>query len=273
MFNCPFSPGQLIRITTSLAECHYNGTSYKSGTEWTDPDDPCLNYKCLAGVVTQVNLQCYTPCQRPQHPLADSGQCCPTCAGESNLTLTPGSITLTKISLQDANITDKRCSRDVRCRRVRIPVSSVNARRVGWSAPKRRVQCCIVRCPSRSSCRASVVPGAASTAKRPSRSVASVSWARSSTTTGPNSPPTTAPTACVTTALCIVAAKPVQCWSVPLSCRAIPRQMRVAKSVRRWRSLRRSVCTTRKRISTTRPGIWTAADPVGVSTAGRTVPR
>lgn len=53
---------------------------YPSGAEWTDPDDPCASLKCLAGVVTETNLQCYTPCNSPLPPRP--GQCCPTCLGK-----------------------------------------------------------------------------------------------------------------------------------------------------------------------------------------------
>lgn len=54
---------------------------YPSGAEWTDPDDPCASLKCLAGVVTETNLQCYTPCNSAPLP-PRPGQCCPTCIGK-----------------------------------------------------------------------------------------------------------------------------------------------------------------------------------------------
>lgn len=76
------SGGILVSNDFSTAtECSYNGTTYKSGSEWNDPEDPCSTYKCLGGVVTQVNLQCHTPCSFPMRPKPDSGQCCPTCVG------------------------------------------------------------------------------------------------------------------------------------------------------------------------------------------------
>lgn len=72
----------MTRVFTYV-ECVYKGVTYSSGTEWASPDDPCTHFKCLAGVITESNLQCYTPCASPQ--LAGPGQCCPTCAGESYL--------------------------------------------------------------------------------------------------------------------------------------------------------------------------------------------
>ncbi|XP_055708488.1 BMP-binding endothelial regulator protein [Phlebotomus papatasi] len=60
-------------------DCFYRGKTYASGAEWSDPEDPCSSYKCVAGVVTESNIQCYTPCTNPLPPR--SGQCCPTCIG------------------------------------------------------------------------------------------------------------------------------------------------------------------------------------------------
>lgn len=57
----------------------YKGQRYASGAEWTDPDSPCDTYKCVAGVVTESNIQCYTPCSNPLIPR--EGQCCSTCLG------------------------------------------------------------------------------------------------------------------------------------------------------------------------------------------------
>lgn len=58
----------------------HKGVHHESGTEWSDPDDPCASFKCVAGVVTESNIQCYTPCSDPTPP--KPGQCCPTCIGE-----------------------------------------------------------------------------------------------------------------------------------------------------------------------------------------------
>lgn len=61
-------------------ECYYKGKTFPSGHEWRDPDDPCLHYKCIAGVVTESLVQCYSPCSNPLPPRP--GECCPTCLGE-----------------------------------------------------------------------------------------------------------------------------------------------------------------------------------------------
>lgn len=66
---------QRIRI-----DCIYKGERYASGAEWSDPDDPCASFKCVAGVVTESNMQCYTPCNNPLTPR--KGQCCSTCLGK-----------------------------------------------------------------------------------------------------------------------------------------------------------------------------------------------
>uniref|UniRef100_A0A182P7Q0 VWFC domain-containing protein n=1 Tax=Anopheles epiroticus TaxID=199890 RepID=A0A182P7Q0_9DIPT len=60
--------------------CLYEGRHIDSGTEWTDPDDPCMHYKCVSGVVTRSEMKCYAPCSDPSPPR--KGQCCPTCLGE-----------------------------------------------------------------------------------------------------------------------------------------------------------------------------------------------
>uniref|UniRef100_A0A8W7P4A5 VWFC domain-containing protein n=1 Tax=Anopheles coluzzii TaxID=1518534 RepID=A0A8W7P4A5_ANOCL len=60
--------------------CLYQGRHIDSGTEWTDPDDPCMHYKCVSGVVTRSEMKCYAPCSDPSPPR--KGQCCPTCLGE-----------------------------------------------------------------------------------------------------------------------------------------------------------------------------------------------
>ncbi|XP_001942569.2 BMP-binding endothelial regulator protein [Acyrthosiphon pisum] len=59
--------------------CVYKGVPRDSGTEWTDPNDPCMVMSCKAGVVTETRMQCITPCQQPLPP--KPGTCCPTCSG------------------------------------------------------------------------------------------------------------------------------------------------------------------------------------------------
>ncbi|XP_033607716.1 BMP-binding endothelial regulator protein isoform X2 [Cryptotermes secundus] len=59
--------------------CIYEGVHHPSGSEWSDPSRPCTVMTCKAGVVTESEIQCYTPCRNPQPPAP--GQCCPTCPG------------------------------------------------------------------------------------------------------------------------------------------------------------------------------------------------
>lgn len=57
--------------------CVYKGVHYQSHYEWTDPGDPCKVIRCEAGVITESDLKCYTPCSDPLPP--EEGKCCPTC--------------------------------------------------------------------------------------------------------------------------------------------------------------------------------------------------
>ncbi|XP_055379670.1 BMP-binding endothelial regulator protein [Condylostylus longicornis] len=73
---------QLKNSTTccdKCKECTYKGVQYISGTEWSDPDDSCTNYKCVSGVITKTSVQCYTPCNNPLPSRPD--ECCPSCHG------------------------------------------------------------------------------------------------------------------------------------------------------------------------------------------------
>ncbi|XP_062708078.1 BMP-binding endothelial regulator protein [Aedes albopictus] len=67
------------RCCDKCVGCLYEGRMIDSGTEWTDPDDPCEHYKCVSGVITRSRIKCYTPCSNPL-PLKH-GQCCPICLG------------------------------------------------------------------------------------------------------------------------------------------------------------------------------------------------
>ncbi|KAG5673745.1 hypothetical protein PVAND_003765 [Polypedilum vanderplanki] len=60
-------------------ECVFNGNVYQSGDEWSDFDDPCSTFKCIAGVVTESTKKCYTACTNPLQPLLN--QCCHSCLG------------------------------------------------------------------------------------------------------------------------------------------------------------------------------------------------
>ncbi|KAK7602496.1 hypothetical protein V9T40_008085 [Parthenolecanium corni] len=57
--------------------CFYQGRHYESGTEWRDPINPCMLITCKAGVITESNTRCYTPCSNPLPALP--GECCPRC--------------------------------------------------------------------------------------------------------------------------------------------------------------------------------------------------
>lgn len=70
------SPGSCC---DTCKDCTFDGKTYPSGHQWKDPDDPCVHYKCIAGVVTQSSMQCYSPCSNPLPPLKN--ECCPTCLG------------------------------------------------------------------------------------------------------------------------------------------------------------------------------------------------
>ncbi|XP_058836841.1 BMP-binding endothelial regulator protein [Topomyia yanbarensis] len=59
--------------------CLHEGRMIDSGTEWTDPGDPCDHYKCVSGVITRSRIKCYAPCSNPL--TLKHGQCCPVCLG------------------------------------------------------------------------------------------------------------------------------------------------------------------------------------------------
>lgn len=57
----------------------FNGEVFQSGNEWVDPENPCTSYKCIAGVVTESEVKCYSACSNPSIALLN--QCCPSCLG------------------------------------------------------------------------------------------------------------------------------------------------------------------------------------------------
>ncbi|XP_017087299.2 BMP-binding endothelial regulator protein [Drosophila bipectinata] len=61
--------------------CMFRGIPYESGAEWTDPEDPCRTYKCVATVVTETIQKCYSQCDDDQLQPPRPGECCPTCQG------------------------------------------------------------------------------------------------------------------------------------------------------------------------------------------------
>ncbi|XP_017477402.1 PREDICTED: BMP-binding endothelial regulator protein [Rhagoletis zephyria] len=61
--------------------CIFRGVPYSSGTEWTDPEDPCKTYKCIASVVTETTMKCFNQCDDEHVIPPKPGECCPTCRG------------------------------------------------------------------------------------------------------------------------------------------------------------------------------------------------
>ncbi|EDW00981.1 GH21183 [Drosophila grimshawi] len=61
--------------------CMYRGVPYASGAEWSDPEEPCKTYKCIASVVTETTQKCYSQCDDNQLTAPRPGECCPTCQG------------------------------------------------------------------------------------------------------------------------------------------------------------------------------------------------
>ncbi|CAH0554381.1 unnamed protein product [Brassicogethes aeneus] len=57
--------------------CFYKGMYYQSNTDWTDPKSPCTTLRCEAGIVTESDMICHTPCANPLPP--EPGKCCSTC--------------------------------------------------------------------------------------------------------------------------------------------------------------------------------------------------
>lgn len=72
------SYGQQKQCCDVCKGCMFHGKKYISGTNWTDPTDPCLTYSCRASVVTVSRAKCYTHCH---NPVILPGVCCPSCAG------------------------------------------------------------------------------------------------------------------------------------------------------------------------------------------------
>ncbi|EDW33632.1 GL11845 [Drosophila persimilis] len=61
--------------------CIFRGLPYESGAEWSDPEDPCKTYKCIASVVTETIQKCYSQCDDNQLQAPRPGECCPSCQG------------------------------------------------------------------------------------------------------------------------------------------------------------------------------------------------
>nr|CAD7574433.1 unnamed protein product [Timema californicum] len=65
---------------TCVAGCVHQGVYHASGSQWKDPTDPCRVFTCKAGVATESNIQCYTPCLNPVSP--SPSKCCAVCPGK-----------------------------------------------------------------------------------------------------------------------------------------------------------------------------------------------
>ncbi|XP_067632565.1 BMP-binding endothelial regulator protein [Eurosta solidaginis] len=61
--------------------CIFHGIPYASGYEWSDPEDPCRTYKCVASVVTETTMKCFNQCDDEHVIPPKAGECCPTCKG------------------------------------------------------------------------------------------------------------------------------------------------------------------------------------------------
>ncbi|KAK3591666.1 hypothetical protein CHS0354_040579 [Potamilus streckersoni] len=83
---CPSVEGCYVILFDSFGEskkccdvckgCTFRGITYESNTTWTDENNPCVTYTCLASAVTVSKIKCYTPCT---NPVAVIGKCCPSC--------------------------------------------------------------------------------------------------------------------------------------------------------------------------------------------------
>ncbi|KAJ8947232.1 hypothetical protein NQ318_001519 [Aromia moschata] len=76
-----FSPNgkdcAIIAEIHTKSGCMYNGKHHHSHTEWPSPENPCKMLRCEAGVITESEVHCHTPCANPLPP--EPGKCCATC--------------------------------------------------------------------------------------------------------------------------------------------------------------------------------------------------
>lgn len=75
-----------IRFANVLIGCRHQGAWYASGTEWSDPTDPCHIYKCIGSIVTETVVKCYVQCDDSQLTTPKPGECCGTCQGKTTTT-------------------------------------------------------------------------------------------------------------------------------------------------------------------------------------------
>lgn len=74
---------QFLPLVLCVPGCIYKGVYHESHTEWSEPSRPCTVMRCEAGVITESDLKCYTPCSNPLPPAP--GKCCPTCPGNNGI--------------------------------------------------------------------------------------------------------------------------------------------------------------------------------------------
>ena len=64
-------------LVVFVAGCRYNGIYHQDGIEWTIDNNPCKTCTCRAGIVTCIEMECFTTCD---NPITIPGQCCPVCS-------------------------------------------------------------------------------------------------------------------------------------------------------------------------------------------------
>ncbi|GFO05490.1 Bmp-binding endothelial regulator protein-like, partial [Plakobranchus ocellatus] len=117
--DCPPLEGCHAILFDDPDRCKYRGQEYESGISWLDPNNPCKQLSCRAGVVTVSRVRCFTPCYRTLPPAA--GQCCPACEGcyFRGKTYSEGEI----MKLPTDSCTSCRCTKgNLVCERQQCPV-------------------------------------------------------------------------------------------------------------------------------------------------------
>ncbi|CAG2191701.1 unnamed protein product [Mytilus edulis] len=66
-------PGQCCDVCLG---CRYNGIYHSDGDAWTIDNNPCKTCACRGGIVTCMEMHCFSTCD---NPINVPGQCCPVC--------------------------------------------------------------------------------------------------------------------------------------------------------------------------------------------------
>ncbi|CAC5413567.1 unnamed protein product [Mytilus coruscus] len=66
-------PGQCCDVCLG---CRYNGIYHSDGDAWTIDNNPCKTCACRGGIVTCMEMHCFSTCD---NPITVPGQCCPVC--------------------------------------------------------------------------------------------------------------------------------------------------------------------------------------------------